>query len=198
MSRDRCCFTARSTTDTFGFAHRWYPHNKGGNFRKWWGNQEHLVNWENDGADIKAQIVAKYPYLNGKAGFVAKNTDKYFKSSVSWTLVSSSTTAFRAYPEGFIFDVAGNSLFPSSPGQRNQLLGQLNSNLHRRLLEAVAPTLNFVVGDVAKIPVYAHEEVESFEHVSALIATSKTDWDCMETSWGFSMNPLVQLQNFSR
>ena len=198
VSRDRCCFTARSTTDTFGFAHRWYPHNKGGNFRKWWGNQEHLVNWENDGADIKAQIVAKYPYLNGKAGFVAKNTDKYFKSSVSWTLVSSSTTAFRAYPEGFIFDVAGNSLFPSSPGQRNQLLGQLNSNLHRRLLEAVAPTLNFVVGDVAKIPVYAHEEVESFEHVSALIATSKTDWDCMETSWGFSMNPLVQLQNFSR
>ncbi len=194
----RCTFDTRSTHDTIGHTIRWYPYNKGGDFRRWWGNQEYVVNWENDGYEIKQQIVRKYPYLNGNPSFVAKNTDKYFLPSVSWTLISSSSTAFRAYPRGFIFDVAGNSIFPASKVGRNVLIGQLNSESHRRFLEALAPTLNFVVGDVAKVPILEPEEHVTFSHVDYLIEASRTDWDSFETSWSFIESPLVSIFMSSR
>ena len=91
--------------------------------------------------------------MNGNPGFVAKNTDFYFLPSVSWSLISSSSPAFRYFPPGFIFDVAGMSLFAGSVEKQTVLLGLLNSNVSLAALEALAPTLNFQVGDIARLPI---------------------------------------------
>jgi len=131
---------------------RWFPYNKGGTPSPWYGNQNFVVNWESDGREIKDNIVSKYPYLNGSWGFVAKNPDCYFKPSVTWSNIGSGGARFRSLPSGYIFDVAGMSAFPTSETQMLALLGYLNSSLVRKGLDVIAPTLNYQIGDVQKLP----------------------------------------------
>jgi hypothetical protein len=138
--------------NTFTDVVRWYPYNKGGEFRKWWGNQRFVVNWQNDGEAIKDSIIHKYPYLNGKPGFVAKNPEYYFRESISFSKVGSGFPAFRYFPTGFIFDVAGSSIFFKSNQHRDSLVGFLNTYLVRYLLQALAPTLNIEIEQINSLP----------------------------------------------
>lgn len=105
---------------------RWFPYMKGGSFRRWYGNQEYVVNWENDGAEIKNWICERYPYLDGKWEWVAKNPDYYFRRGVTYSAVTSGGFSVRLMPEGFIFDHAGNCLFPKSTEQTLLLLGLIS------------------------------------------------------------------------
>lgn len=171
---------------------RWFPYNKGGSFRRWYGNHEHVVNWQSDGCEIKAEIARRYPYLNGNVDWVAKNQDSYFSPSVSWSKISSGAPAFRAYPPGFVFDVAGTSMFTESRRERIALLAFANSQLAFEQLSALAPTLNFEVGQVAGLPFIGWITDDTVEQVSKLTDESKDDWDAFETSWSFSSNPLVR------
>lgn len=98
---------------------KWFPYNKGGSFRRWYGNQEFVVNWEEDGKEIKEY-----------KGAVIRNPTFYFKSSVSWGLIASNASSFRFYPSGFIYDVAGMSLFANDTNNQLFLLGSLNTKLH--------------------------------------------------------------------
>src|SRR5699024_1687315 len=93
---------------------RRFPYNKGGGYRRWYGNQIHVVNWSGGGAEIRHSLNERYPYLNGNLGALVRATDDYFKPHVSWSAVSSGTPAFREYPEGLVFDAAANSIFPES------------------------------------------------------------------------------------
>ena len=171
---------------------RWFPYNKGGDYRKWWGNQGLVADWEDDGTSIKQIIAEKYPYLNGKYEWVAKNMDTYFLPSLSWSKISSGDPAFREYPAGFIFDVAGTSIFTDVDRRRESLLAICNSSVTLSLLKAIAPTLNFEVGVIAKLPIVLPEPVsEVSSEVVDLVATARADWDSDEISWGFCRNHLI-------
>lgn len=180
-------FDARDSLDAENSKCKWFPYNKGGTFRKWYGNNDYVVNWENDGFEIKHIFDAK-----GKLRSRPQNTPFYFKESASWSLVTSSTTAFRYKPQGHIFDVAGMSLF--SNNYLKYYLALCNTKIVTEILKVVAPTINYQCGDIANIPVIFNKEklgtIEEF--VKENIDSSKLDWDSFETSWDFTVHPLVK------
>ena len=183
VSGRRAAFACTSREEAQASGARWFPYNKGGEFRKWYGNQEHVVNWENDGAEIVAF----------KPRSVIRNPSTYFSPSVSWSKVSSGSPAFRMYPPGFIFDVAGTSIFATTSQDGLGLLAFANSQVALEQLAAVAPTLNYEVGQVANLPVANAVAEELVGLASSAVTEAKADWDCFETSWDFTQNPLVEL-----
>jgi len=168
---------------------KWFPYNKGGDFRKWYGNNDYIVNFQNKGQEVCAYIDATSA-VNSKGRVI--NRDRYFHECMSWSLISSSNIAFRYKPNGFIFDVAGMSCF-ASHSTLQYLLGLCNSIVVRIILQTLAPTINYQVGDIANIPVIFNPEME--EKVSNLsehnISAERENWDAFETSWDFKRNPLV-------
>ena len=183
---------------------KWFPYNKGGSFKKWFGNQELLVNWENDGEEIKEVVKDKYkdrPYAQGFSTeqweklievWVVKNVNFYFKESITWTFISSSNFGVRYSPPGSIFDVAGSSLFPS-PNKVNYFLGLLCSKITPLFMKIFNPTLNFQVGDVKKIPIILDENfTDKINHlVNENIRISEENWDLYEKSWNFKKHYLL-------
>ena len=158
---------------------KWFPYNKGGEFRKWYGNQEYLVNWENDGYEIK----------NFKNA-VVRNPSYYFKESISWGLITpSSGNAFRYFPKGFIYDVAGMSYFL----EKNQFnyLGILNTKIYADLTKIINPTVNLQIGDVLSLPATEIKNEKFNKLVQQNIDISKEEWDSRETSWDFEKLSLV-------
>lgn len=129
---------------------RWLPYVKSGQFRRWYEAPRHRVNWEDDGREIKQSIVDRYPYLNGQWQWVAKNAAYYRRGGVTWSYLTSGRFSARRLEEGAIFDVAGSSLFPADVPA---MLALLNSSAVHRLLEAINPTVNFQVGDLAELPI---------------------------------------------
>lgn len=161
---------------------KWYPYNKGGEFRKWYGNNDYVVNWQYDGAELR----------NFKKS-VIRNPNFYFMPCFSWSLISTSVAAFRYKPKGHIFDVAGMSCF--SNDKLHYLLALCNSSCAMKVLEVIAPTINYQCGDIANIPVIIPDSDEVENHVKELVKDNidscKTDWDCYEVSWDFEKHPLI-------
>ena len=157
---------------------KWFPYNKGGEFRKWYGNQEYLVNWENDGYKIK----------NFKNA-VVRNPSYYFKESISWSKVSSSNFSMRFYQKGLLFADAGMSYFSNE--NLKYILGLSNSKLINKILSLLSPTLNFEVGHISNIPIIKRENTLIEKLVEGNISISKEEWDSRETSWDFNKLSLV-------
>ena len=159
---------------------KWFPYNKGGEFRKWYGNNDFVVNWEDDGFELRHDKKA-----------VLRNPSYYFRESFSWSLISSSVAAFRYKPIGQLFDVAGMSCF--SEERLMYLLGLCNTNVVMEVLKVVAPTINYQCGDIANIPVMGQENNNDLVEplVKDSIDISRTDWDSFETSWDFKKHPLI-------
>lgn len=172
---------------------KWFPYNKGGAFRKWYGNNDYIVNWENDGYEIK-----NFKDKNGKLRSRPQNLDYCFKKSITWSLISSGSIAFRAKPYGHIFDIAGMSCFPNS-NEYGYILGLNNTKIVNVMMKFIAPTLNYQVGDIAKIPIIYNdnkkEKINDF--VNQNIEFSKSDWDSFETSWDFKKHPLIAESNWT-
>lgn len=175
---------AHDATEAVKLNAKWVPYNKGGNFRKWYGNNEFVVNWENNGYEIK-HLYDK----NGKLRSRPQNTQYYFRESGSWSLISSSVAAFRYKPYGHIFDVAGMSFF--SDNNLYFLLGLCNSVYAMQVLAIVAPTINYQCGDIANIPVKLVHKENVEKKVSDNILLSRNDWDSLETSWDFKKHPMI-------
>ena len=182
VSRSRTCFDADSRETAATCGARWFPYNKGGEYRKWWGNQEHVVNWERDGAEL----------WDFRPRSVVRNPDSYFKTAISWSKVSSGSPAFRHYPIGFIYDVAGTSIFTNTRSHTLEILGFTNSHTCELMLKAVAPTLNFEVGQIASLPVAENLNSNTVTLADNLVRLSRNDWNAYETSWGFQTSPLIQ------
>lgn len=180
-------FDANNREDACISSKKWFPYNKGGEFRKWYGNNDFVVNWENDGYEIR-----NFYDKNGKLRSRPQNMDFYFRESASWSLISSSVAAFRYKPHGYIFDVAGMSFF--SKDNLMYLLGLCNTPITMEVLKIMAPTINYQCGDIACIPVIDNEiikdDVET--RVKGNINISKADWDAFETSWDFTVHPLIK------
>lgn len=157
---------------------KWFPYNKGGDKRKWYGNQEYLVNWENNGYEIKNFYDNK-----GKLRSRPQNTDYYFKKSISWGLITSSGNSFRYFPNGFIYDVGGMSYFPNK--DIYNYLGILNTKIYSELTKIINPTINLQIGDVVSLPATEISNENFDDLVQQNINIAKEEWDSRETSWDF-------------
>ena len=167
-----------SCEEALASEYKWFPYNKGGGTRKWYGNQNFLIAFDRANYEILATMGNHLP-----------SRHLYFTPSLSWSLISSIGTAFRQYPKGFIFDVAGMSILTDDIS----LLGFLNSSLCRSLLQIIAPTINCQVGDVASLPCVNNTKCVLISKEN--ITISKQDWDAHETSWDFKWNPLLERMN---
>lgn len=180
-------YSCGSIQESIESACKWFPYNKGGDFRKWYGNNSPVVNWENDGQEIR-----NYKDQNGRLLSRPQNTNCFFSPSITWSKISSGSIAFRFKPAGHIFDVAGTSVF-SDEESLKYLQGACNSSVIMRVASMLSPTLNFEVGQIATYPIIQNEEQEPLvnDMVDSCRELSKTDWDSFETSWDFKRNPLV-------
>ena len=167
---------------------KWFPYNKGGDYRKWYGNNDYVVNWEDDGFEIR-----NYRDRNGKQLSRPQNTGCFFHPSITWSKISSGSIAFRFKPSGHVFDVAGTSFF-ADPEHLIYLQGLVNSSVILTIASMLSPTLNFEVGQIATYPVL-DTSLEIKTRIESLVSDcrslSKLDWDSQETSWDFKRNPLV-------
>ncbi|MQY78817.1 MAG: BREX-1 system adenine-specific DNA-methyltransferase PglX [Bacteroidetes bacterium] len=166
---------------------KWFPYNKGGAFRKWYGHQTYLVNWGNDGNEILEYASNLY----GSPTRTIKSISEYFKTCLSWSKISNSAFSLRYFPNGFLFDVAGCCIFCQEESDMLQLLGILNSKPSNIILEILSPTLNYEAGTIREYPIikdnYCLPEISIKDNVKI----SKSDWDCHETSWDFQLNELI-------
>jgi type II restriction/modification system DNA methylase subunit YeeA len=168
------------------FSRKWFPYNKGGELRKWYGNNENIVNWENDGFEIQ-----NFTDEKGKLRSRPQNRDYYFRNSITWSFVSSSCFGVRFSDSKAIFDVGGSSAFPSET-DKFFLTGLLCSKLSHVFMQAMNPTMNFQVGNVAAIPVIRRQSLMYHDNnIEQLINIHKLDWNSYETSWDFSSSPLL-------
>ena len=177
----RECFDCPSIEGSVKSGAKWFPYNKGGEYRKWYGNNDCVVNWENDGEDVKAF-----------SGSVIRNPQAYFKPCITWSKISSGSIAFRYKPAGHVFDVAGTSIFAGGR-ELEYLQGACNSSVILQIAGMLSPTLNFEVGQIATYPILLDERRES--NVCGLVSEerslSKSDWDAFESSWDFKKHPLI-------
>ncbi len=172
---------------------RWFPCNKGGEFRKWYGNHEYVVNWQNDGAEIKRFVSERYPYLKGNIDYVIKDRGRFFNASVSWSDVTSAANSFRFYPDGFIYDATGHSAFCQSEKDRTILLGYANNCFVRTVIPVLNPTVHFHIGYFDLLPWPEKLEGDSVEPlVNRLVEISTQDWNQYELSWQFRTSPLCR------
>lgn len=167
---------------------KWFPYNKGGTYRKWYGNQDYVVNWEDNGNEIISYAKKLYK----TATRTIKSISEYFKPSVSWSKISSGTIAFRYYPNGFIFDVAGCCIFFREDEEMYKTFAFLNSKIAQNILQILSPTLNYEVGHIASLPILPNIPDSVVPVVQSNIAISREDWDAFETSWDFKRHPLIR------
>ena len=169
---------------------KWFPFNKGGGFCRWYGNNELVVNYENDGIAIKADVLRKYPYLK-TPDFVVKNSKTYFNEGLTWSALSN-TFSIRWFPKGAICADKGQGLFDNGASLYYDC-GFLNSKVAQMYLRLISPTLDFNCGYVRKVPFKL--DGSSFEIVNTIvkknIQIAKCDWDSFETSWDFQRHPLL-------
>ena len=181
-------FHCTSCEDSVHAGVRWFPYNKGGAFRRWYGNRDYVVNWENDGYEIKHFVDDK-----GKLRSRAQNTSYYFKPSITWSDITISVFSGRYCEGGFLFDVKGSSGFTEEK-MRLYILGYLNSKISQAFIKIINPTVTTQVGDMARIPIILNEDKHSeVDKIVVLeVQKAKSDWDSFETSWDFKVHPLVK------
>ena len=125
---------------------KWYPCNKGGIFRKWWGNQEKIINWENDGEEIR-----NFKDKNGRLRSRPQNLNYQFIENISWSRISAGNIAFRFYPKGMLFTDSAASIF--NINENKVALSVLNTKIISKLVKYINPTLNYQPGDISRLPI---------------------------------------------
>jgi type II restriction/modification system DNA methylase subunit YeeA len=167
---------------------KWFPTTKGGNFRRWYGNKDFVVNWFDDGIEIRS-----FGADQGRGRSRPQNTQFYFLSGATWATISSGPISFRL-SEKSIFNAKGSMCFGSELCSTSYLLGVLNSKVTQALLAVVSPTLDYGEGPLSKIPFKPDVSVDIVErNVEKLVTLARNDWDNFETSWDFDDHPLLRL-----
>ena len=164
---------------------KWYPYNKGGGFRRWYGNSEYVLNWNADGYEIKAYKGA-YP----------RNTQYYFREGLTWSDVATGLISMRRMPTGYAFDTCAPCLFASNPKTEIVLLALFNSKVAQKYMDLMSPTMHYTCGTLVNVP-FIEPKFDYSGKVQECISISKIDWDSFETSWDFQRHPLLQCATFS-
>lgn len=161
---------------------KWFPCNKGGGYRKWYGNRDRIINWLNNGAEIK----------NFK-GSVIRNPNYYFLEGGTWSTLASNNFSMRFSPKGSVFESKGSMCFANDHDDLLYIIGFLNTKVVNSLLMVLSPTLDYHEGPLSKVPIIIDKNVKEdiIEMVERNIETVKKDWDSDETSWDFLKNPLI-------
>lgn len=173
---------------------KWFPYNKGGEYRKWFRCNDYLVNWENDGQEIKEYREYKNSTLSSNMGVAG--LPFIFKENISWSKVTSGGLSLRYIPKGFLFDVSGCCIFANF--DLKYLLGLMNSKVINHLIHMISPTVNYEAGQLATLPIIFTKNSLFLERIKEIvnqnIELSKDDWDSFETSWDFEMHPLLRFK----
>ncbi|MCL7748421.1 BREX-1 system adenine-specific DNA-methyltransferase PglX [Halalkalibacter alkaliphilus] len=175
---------------------KWFPLNKGGPIRKWYGNNEMVVNWQHDGKEIREDKLHKLSI--GKclpSNSKPKNVPYYFREGITWSLISSSKFGVRCYPKGMIFDVGSHAIFCEKEDYY-YFASFLNSIVASTLLHTLNPTINYSSGVIGKLPIIQKERNEQIDWLTKEnIEIAKQDWDYEETSWDYSQHPFLVYKN---
>lgn len=182
VSRSRIGFGFENAALAARSGLKWFPHNKGGGFRRWYGNQDYVLNWKNNGEEIK-----NYP------GAIIRNPSFYYKSAVSWSVICSNKLNFRFYPVGVIPNMCGMCCYTDDFDTQIYILGLSNSKISELLFNIMNPTLNLSNGVFGKLPYIYSKSEEINPIVQENIFISRQDWDAHETSWGFQRNELLNM-----
>lgn len=181
---DRICFSASNAKEAETSTRKWFPCTKGGAFRRWYGNNEYVIDWENDGQHIKS--------FNGSN---IRNERFYFKEGLSWSTLTNSKISMRYQPVGSLFESKGSKCFPDSKRSFYYILALLNSTVTQFSMSFISPTIDYHEGPLGRVPVLFPSEdgiaqkVEMLSHIC--VDDARTDWDFFETSWDFQRHPLL-------
>lgn len=177
-----------SLQDKMDMSKKWYPMNKGGEYRKWYGNLEWLINYENDGRELKDFAISIYKCSSR----TIQNTQFYFRKSLTWSALTSGNFSVRYSDDGAVFGSGGYSAF-TKDNELYYILALMNNAVTKVFIGFVSPTLNYEVGHIKTIPtiIDSNYKGEVDELVDSNIGISKKDWDGFETSWDFKKHPLI-------
>ena len=170
---------------------KWFPCNKGGAYRKWYGNNDYIVNWMNDGVEIR-----NFRDENGKLRSRPQNMDYYFREGITWSTLSIGQLSMRYSPKGNLFETKGSVCFFDSDEDMYYVLGLMNSKVVYELLQVLCPTVDFHEGPIGRIPVIKSEKYKEkvIDLVKENIELSYQDWSSNETSWEFRQNPIISMK----
>ena len=165
---------------------KWYPLQKGGEFRHWYGDLQYVINWENDGDELKNDN-----FMGKRVRSHNYNVEQQFKEGITWNSISSGAFHCRYTKEGFTFDAAGPLCEVINKKNLLYVLGLLTSKVAIYFFELLNPTINFPPGYLENLPWIRTENTKVDEIVQTCINNAKTDWDSYETSWDFKKHPMV-------
>ncbi|WGN88967.1 hypothetical protein [Ligilactobacillus faecis] len=179
-------FDATSTVEAVASGKKWFPYNKGGSFRRWYGNYDYVVNWENDGYEIKHFVDDK-----GKQRSVVRNPSYYFKEAITWSDVTSSNFSLRYRSLGSIHDVKGMEAFEEAGKNLYYILGVLNTKIGNYIFKLLNPTISLQIGNFQSFPMIIHNKKQTETIARKNVLLSKCDWDSSEKSWEYKRSPLI-------
>ena len=170
--------------DILKYRNKWFPYNKGGSYRKWFGNNEYIINMENNGYDIK--------YSGKNNNYRLREPSLYFQEALTWSKISSGDFSSRYMPKGYLFDIAGCCVFYLND-KMFYSIATLNSCVGKSILSLISPTLNYELNHIINLLLIIDNSKMVYinEKVQENISISKSDWDLYETSWDFKRNPLA-------
>lgn len=169
--------------------YKWFPYANGGYFKKWYGNNYYVVNWEHDGARLQNEKTDD----GSRVRAVNLNLDYIFKDCIVWNSITSGMNSYRICPVGFLFSSASNAYFGENIPY---IISFLNSNVSSYFKHIINPTLNANPGDIAKLPIIDLSHYEKIKLIfNDIVLSAKEDWDSFETSWDFKVHPLVELRS---
>lgn len=194
VSNEKAKMNCTSKKEAIDSGFKWFPYNKGGEFRKWYGNLWYVVNWENDGFEIKELVRKVYPQLGDNLGWKISNEDKYFCKGLAWSRISTSYFGVRLCDNNLIFDTNAPMMFANDESMLNYYAGILTSKVATAILQIINPTITFQVGDIGEVPIIVKKEL--CPQVDALVEEAKKlsrfEWDSYEISWDFKKHPLLR------
>ena len=184
-------FGIKNRYDSIVSKQMWFPYQKGGEFRRWYGNHEYVVFYYDDGKELIDLVTKKYPRISDPE-FIIKNRDWYFKIGLTWSTLSSGLLGVRFCPGGFIFDAKGSMAFTSGNGTNLFfVIALLNSVVAMDYLDVLAPTMDFNIVALKALPIIERDVDVVNTVASSCTNISKIDWDSYETSWDFKRHPLI-------
>lgn len=184
-------FDAKSIDESISSNKKWFPYNKGGSYRKWYGNYDYVINWHNNGEEVR-----NFKFPNGKQRSVVRNPNYYFREAITWSDITSGSFAARYRLPGSIHDVTGMSIFFNrAKSNIHEILAALNSRVANEIFSMINPTMHLQIGNVTNFPVLevgAEKDVKMKELVNSSITQSRAEWNSFETSWDFLLHPILR------
>ena len=186
-------FNFKSREEAMKSGLKWFPYNKGGEYRKWYGNNNYVINWQNDGEELREW--ADYLNTHGTSMGRLVSQEFYFRKGITWSGVGATRFGVRCYQQGMLFDVGANGLFVDDDNLYYYLAGFLNTKIANEMIKVLNPTINTGSGTVGKLPVIIANDRLSVvgKYVKRNIEIAKNAWDSNETSWDFKRHPLMCL-----